>query len=294
MKLGIDPTVDYAFKRLFGREQNTSLLIDLVNAILQEPPERQVTVLEILNPFQDKDFVEDKMSILDIKARDASGRQFNIEMQVLIFGSFRERLLYYWARLHQSQLAEGADYSTMRPTVAICFVNAELFADRPDWHATFELRERQSGILFNDQLAIHILELPKFSKLVSEVSSPLDRWMYFLRHGEELDPESLPVWLNDPSINRAVGELKMMTQSELERERYEARLKWQRDYAAALCDARQEGEARALANEVQRFQRILQHPVTNLHELRQRSLTELNDLVRALEEQLTSVLATKD
>jgi hypothetical protein len=35
MILGIDPKVDYAFKRLFGREQNVALLISLLNAVLQ-------------------------------------------------------------------------------------------------------------------------------------------------------------------------------------------------------------------------------------------------------------------
>jgi hypothetical protein len=45
-----------------------------------------------------------------------------------------------------------------------CFVSTRLFPELPVWHTTFELRERQSGILFSDQLALHILELPKFTK----------------------------------------------------------------------------------------------------------------------------------
>src|SRR5437899_12686107 len=131
---GIDPKVDYAFKRLFGRPPNLALPIHLVNAVLQARSHERllrVVELELLNPFNDKDYLDDKLSILDIKARDQSGRQFNIEMQLLANPYFRQRVPYYWARLHQSQLQEGQDYSALRPTLSICFVNTPLFPQVP-------------------------------------------------------------------------------------------------------------------------------------------------------------------
>ena len=84
---GIDPKVDIVFKRLFGTEANADLLIDLLNAVLAFPPAGVVTAVEILNPFHDKEALDDKLSILDIKARDAAGRQFNVEMQVLPYAA---------------------------------------------------------------------------------------------------------------------------------------------------------------------------------------------------------------
>ena len=46
MPLGIDPTVDYVFKRLFGDPQNSDLLIHLLNAVLQPKiPIREVKIL---------------------------------------------------------------------------------------------------------------------------------------------------------------------------------------------------------------------------------------------------------
>ena len=51
--------------------------------------------LELLNPFNDKDRLDDKLSILDIKARDQAGRQFNVEMQMLAFRYYEKRILYY-------------------------------------------------------------------------------------------------------------------------------------------------------------------------------------------------------
>jgi PD-(D/E)XK nuclease family transposase len=37
---GIDPKIDYVFKRLFGDEGRARLLIDLLNAVLDLPPGR--------------------------------------------------------------------------------------------------------------------------------------------------------------------------------------------------------------------------------------------------------------
>ena len=46
---GIDPTVDYAFKKLFGSEVNTPVLMSLLDAVLNPPPDRRIVALEILN-----------------------------------------------------------------------------------------------------------------------------------------------------------------------------------------------------------------------------------------------------
>ena len=124
---GVDPKVDYASQRLFGREANQALAIHLRNAVRTPPPRECVVSLELLNPFNNKDTLDDELSILDIKTRDQSGQQFNVEVQLLASRYFRQRVPYYWARLHQSQLQEGQDYPVLRPTISSCFVNTLLF-----------------------------------------------------------------------------------------------------------------------------------------------------------------------
>jgi hypothetical protein len=49
MILGIDPIVDFAFKRVFGDERNADILIHLLNAILKLLV--PIVSIEILNPF---------------------------------------------------------------------------------------------------------------------------------------------------------------------------------------------------------------------------------------------------
>ena len=84
MRPGIDPKVDYAFKRVFGSEDNRDVLIDLLNAVLQLGPGREVFAVELLNPFNDKSYADDKLSIVDVKARDAAGRH---QRRLLVHGA---------------------------------------------------------------------------------------------------------------------------------------------------------------------------------------------------------------
>ena len=224
---GIDPKVDIVFKRLFGTEANADLLIDLLNAVLAFPPEHAVTAVEILNPINEQEALDDKLSILDVKARDAAGRQFNVEMQVLPHKAFPARVVYYLTKLHQQQLKEGEPYDALVASYSISFLAHVLFENSSRWHWRFQLRDvEQPAVVFVDHLAIHVIELPKFNRAATQLATGCERWSYFLRHGERLDTARLPKRLRTPAIHKAMEVLRMLTQDDLEREKYEARLKY--------------------------------------------------------------------
>ena len=156
MILGIDPKVDYAFKHMLGRESTRPILIDLVDSVLHPAPGHQIRDIELLNPFNPKETLDDKLSILDIKARDQSGRQFNVEMQMLAFRYYEKRILYYGAKLHQQQLHEGQDYLELKPTISISFLDHVLFPQVPDYHLRFRLLETSHRFPFTEDLEIFL------------------------------------------------------------------------------------------------------------------------------------------
>jgi len=250
MILGIDPKVDYAFKHLLGREATRPILIDVLDKILEPAPGHHIQDLELLNPFNPKETLDDKLSILDIKARDQSGRQFNVEMQMLAFRSYEKRILYYGTRLHQQQLHEGEEYWELKPTISISFLGHVLFPQVPDHHLRFRLLEESHHFPLTEDMEFHLLELPKFTKSEAQLTSGLDIWLYFLRHAAMMDTEALPAALQQqPLVMRAVKELQMLTQSEIERQRYEDRRKAQLDHNSLM------GDRRAAAEEVRAARR---------------------------------------
>jgi predicted transposase/invertase (TIGR01784 family) len=281
---GIDPKVDLVFKRLFGTEANADLLIDLLNAVLAWPPGRAVTAVEILNPFSDQEALDDKLSILDVKARDATGRLFNVEMQMEPHRAYPARVVYYLTRLHQQQLHAGDDYHTLAPSCSISFLDHVLFRGRPRGHWRFHLRdEEEPGSVFSDQLGVYVVELPKFDRPAAELVTPLERWCFFLRHGAILDTEQLPEALRFPQMHKAMEVLRMVTQSDLDRERYEARLKYRRDEDARLHDAKELG---VLIGKIQFGERLLRLEPTPPETLDALSLEQLRERVTSLEAQL--------
>ncbi len=292
MILDIDPKVDYAFKHLLGRESTRPILIDVLNSVLNPAPGHRIQDIELLNPFNPKETSDDKLSILDIKARDRSGRLFNVEMQMLAFRYYEKRILYYGARLHQQQLHEGQDYLELKPTISISFLDHVLFPAVADHHLRFRLLEESHHFPLTEDLEFHLLELPKFTKSAEELAGGLDIWLYFLRHAPKMDTDALPAALaQQPLVRWALEELKMLTQTDLERERYEARRKAQLDYNTGLKVARLEGreEGRAEGEKIgmiHAFERLLNRPQTPTEQLAGRSLEELTRLADELQGQL--------
>src|SRR5271167_2128787 len=171
MILDIDPKVDYAFKHVFGREETSPILIDVIDSVLNPDPSHRIRDIELQNPFNPKENLDDKLSILDIKARDQAGRQFNVEMQMLAVPYYEKRILYYWAKFHQQQLHEGQDYLELKPTISISFLDHVLFPQVPDYHLRFRLLEETHRLPFSEDVEFHLLELPKFTKSATELTS---------------------------------------------------------------------------------------------------------------------------
>ena len=85
--------------------------------------------------------------------------------------------------------------------------------------------------------------------------------------------------------NRAVEELKMLTQTDIERERYEARRKAQLDYNSGIKAARTEGQR---IGEIHLCERLLKRAETPLEQLQSLSPEELTRLAEELQTQVLS------
>ena len=284
MPIGIDPTIDYAFKRVFGRQENEESLCSLLNAVLRRPVGQRIESVVILNPFLPLEAFDDKLSVLDIKARDESGRMFNVEMQIRLHHALRERVLFYWAKLYTEQLSEGEDYAALRPTISVLVVDDILFPELAGPHHRFRLCEESRGTVFSDQIELHVLELPKFAKRLPELTDDLDKWLFFLRHAATLDLNHWPLELAASPWQRAGKELAMLAQTDIEREKYEARRKGQRDYTTDMRAERRIGraEGEAIAT-IRLLQRLLKRPATSNEEFGAMSIEELT----ALEAEMT-------
>ncbi len=243
----ITPCVDVAFKKIFGVEENKDLLILLINSIVSK--EDQVKEVTILNPYNPRDFKSDKLSILDIKAMSVEGKRYNIEIQISDEDDYDKRALYYWAKVYTQQLEKAEDYSKLQKAIGIHILNFISIPEAKKYHNVFNIKEKDSGIVYFKDLELHTIELKKFnSKLegelgdfITKIKTSLDAWGCFLTKYDLLDKNKLPKKLVDAGIEKALNVLDEMNFTKKERELYEDHLKWLQIEANALKKAERKG-----------------------------------------------------
>ena len=226
MKHPIDPKIDCVFKALLGSEDNRNLLMHFLNAILGADLPVPIAWVAILNPYNEREHRADKLSIVDVKARDAQERLYQIEIQLLAFPDLPARILYAWADLYSQQLQRGQDYDTLKPTYSIWLLGEELLRGDPGYAHRYCLRDDHGRRLI-DHGGIWLLELNKFS--AEQVESEGQRWLKFFKDGEHLDEAALPDWMQTDEMRQAMTTLKVFSDKERAYHAYQARQNFLRE-----------------------------------------------------------------
>ena len=249
----ISPRVDLAFKKIFGVEENKDLLISLINSIVGT--EDQVKEVTLLNPYNPKNFRQDKLSILDVKATNQDGKRFNIEIQISDEADYDKRALYYWAKLYTEQLKVAQDYSALSKAIGIHILNFTSIPKAKNYHNVFHITEKENGFTYFKDLELHTIELNKFTSdsseelkdIVAKTRTALDIWVTFLTRHDLLKIDRLPKELDDKNLKKALHVLDVLNFSEEERELYEDHLKWLRIEANTLKKATEKALAEGIS-----------------------------------------------
>ena len=238
----LNPRADFAFKRIFGSETDTSKLISLLNAVLQAEGDKRITEIEILNPYNAPKISLLKDSYLDIRARDASGKYYLIEMQVANVQGMQKRALYNACKQYSNQLNQGDDYLLLNDVIAITFTNFVLFEHKADLRSSFMLRDAASGI-YTDDLELVFIELPKFKiakDQLQQLRSDLDKWLYFLKYADGLDTRPSE-FDHDQALRSAFDAANFANLNKHELQLYDDNLKLIRDQHARIAYALDKG-----------------------------------------------------
>ena len=234
----LDPKIDFVFKKIFGSEKHPRVLISFLNAILK--PINPISNVEIRNSDLEKEFLDDKFSRLDIKARTNKNEIINIEIQLKNEYNMIQRSLYYWSKLYEEQLSEGDRYDKLSRTVCINILDFK-YLKNDRFHNGYRLKEIETNEELTDLQEIHFIEIPKLKRFESteEIVDLLEGWVEFLR-----DPESEVIRkleMSNKEIREAKDELYRLSRNSKERELYYLREKSLRDEISALANAKEKG-----------------------------------------------------
>ena len=249
-------TVDYAFKRVFGKNGNESILKDLLESILNI----EIKSITIQNPEIPKNMKDGKIGILDVRAELNGDEITEVEMQVQDQHNIDKRSPTYLTKIYSDQLKEGEQYIEVKKVVVINILNFDYYK-RNSYHSVARMMFEESkenekvdlGYIVEDKYAtkdleMHFIELPKFRKKDPDMSNKLEQWLCLIC--DEEDKIKMAESRNE-EIEKAKKELEKLAMNPEDRELYELRLKAIRDEMnirySGYIDGMAEGEAKGRA-----------------------------------------------
>jgi len=231
---------DYAFKKLFGTEENKDILIDFLS-LATGIEKSDFECVEIQNSEIPPQFYEDKVGRLDIKVVLKDERRIDIEMQNVYFNYYPKRSIFYWCELFIETLKKGDGYSTLNKCIAINILNAT-FPLTNKLHSIYKILEHEEYSLLDDVFEIHFFDLTKLS---GREKSKLEKWLLFIRTEDKRVREELAK--ESPMIAKANEVMNIFYSNAKEREAYLAASKYECDRVSMINESKREGIAQGMA-----------------------------------------------
>jgi len=231
----LSPKVDVIFKLLFGDERYKDLTISFISAVLGYK-DGELENIFFYDTHLKRESVDDKLGILDVKAKLSNGNIIDIEMQAHSVPDVRGRISYYRSHLLTEQLGTGDPYSKLKPAKSIIVADFDFIPESEKCHTVFQTLEKDEHFPFNDLEEIHVLSLKKLSKLDNE---SLREWLKFIN--SESKEEFMKFAEKSPVFEKAVGVLTEVSADDYNRMLYEARLKEWRDNKSRMDGAWADG-----------------------------------------------------
>jgi predicted transposase/invertase (TIGR01784 family) len=238
---------DIVFKRLFAC---MVLLCSLLNSLLRYEGDDRIVDLSLLPTEMLPSGLNSKRGVLDLRARDQLGRQFNIEVQHAVHGDIITRSLTYVAHLLLSQAQRGDPYTGLRPNVGIVLTDACLFPQHNDVHTPANVYAPRHGFVVSDLMEWHFFELGKLPREAPSDDAPMAmKWLHMLHYGHRYSRGGNPLPPSLAAVEEIVMALDQFTnisQDESVREALFQRMLDERDYATDIRQATQAGRAEGL------------------------------------------------
>ncbi|MFA6924769.1 MAG: Rpn family recombination-promoting nuclease/putative transposase [Bacteroidales bacterium] len=248
----LNPFTDFGFKKLFGEEVNKDLLIDFLNNLLIG--EQQIKDLTYLKNEHLGSNDTARKGIFDLYCENEKGEKFIVEIQKAKQDFFKDRSVYYSTFPIQEQAKQGKWNFELKAVYTIGILNF-IFEDHknePDklMHK-IKLSDIEKNTVFYDKLTYIYLELPKFTKGENELKTQFDKWLYVLRHLQNL--QDRPKALQERVFEKLFKTAEIAKFTVQERQEYEDSLKYFRDFTnivdTAIRDAKVE-EKEEMAKEM--------------------------------------------
>ena len=190
----LDLKIDYVFKKIFSKPENNLELIEFLEAILHI----KIVKIEIKSPELPKDYRDQKLGVLDIRAHINDDTIIDIEMQVSNGRTIVNRNLAYSSNIMSEQLQVGEFYKDIKTVISIVILaenvfkrnsylnEAKLIFTEPDPEYCVDMGYKGEEHILTEKLRYIYIELPKFLEKNPDMSTKLNQWLWLLVGREDM------------------------------------------------------------------------------------------------------------
>ena len=238
----INPFTDFGFKKIFGEEASKILLIDFLNALLLQT--NKIVDLSFKNTEQLGQTDTDRKVIYDIYCENEIGEKFIVELQKAKQNYFKERTIYYSTFPIREQAEKGEWNYNLKSVYCIgildfTFDDYEEIPEKNEVVHTIKLKN-QKGNIFYEKLTYIYIEMPNFKKAETELTSRLDKWLFFIKHLEDF--QNMPAIFSDEIFTKAFEKAELAKFGAVDLDNYETSLKIYRDLKGVIDTAFDDGK----------------------------------------------------
>lgn len=203
----LNPKADLTFKKVFG--EHPDLVRSLLNALLPfETPEEEIEEVEYLPVELVPDTPLKKNSIVDVRCKDKTGRQFIVEMQMLWSPAFMQRVLFNASKAYVRQLNGKEKYELLQPVYSLNLVNDIFEPELENYYHDYRIVCMEESERVIDGLRFVFVELPKFKPQTFSQKKMHVLWLRFLTEIDENTREVPQDLMDNPEIMKAVTQIE--------------------------------------------------------------------------------------
>ena len=218
---------DIIFHLFFADEKNSEFLISFLKSILSLS-EDDYEKIEIVDPHLLREFIGDKLGIVDVKLYTKTRKVIHIEIQLKVNPDLKNRIILYNSKLIAEQIGSGNNYDIIKKVVSIIITDEIFISGKSKYHHRFTYYDPEDLTEFTDIVEIHTLELNKLPS--KDDGTTLYNWVKFIAAKSYDDLDKLAE--RNKEIKMAVVKYKELTADERTRMIYEAREKMRMDMEA--------------------------------------------------------------
>nr|WP_303925979.1 Rpn family recombination-promoting nuclease/putative transposase [Bacteroides intestinalis] len=203
----LDPKADLTFKRVFG--EHPDLVMSLLNALLPLTAGQEITDIEYLPSEMVPENPLRKNSIVDVRCKDKTGRQFIVEMQMIWSPEFKQRVLFNASKAYVRQMNAGEQYELLQPVYSLNLVNEIFEPSLEGYYHHYQMIHVENSDKVIDGLQLIFVELPKFTPHSYSEKKMQVLWLRYLTEINEKTREVPEELMANSEVKKAVNALEI-------------------------------------------------------------------------------------